>query len=472
MQDGDLASLPIEILALIHSCVLRADRTLRSCLALEATCKHLRGLLHSNTRFETVFVNAESQAPTQGSSFWSWIAAHGRRTDSLLLEHLELRHSTPTLCSNAGVLQAGAVVVSAAVVDTLEPLRGLLNLIAVDYEGPNSDDDAADDVSLEPLAGLAALEHLHLSNVVGGTTTLAPLRSMSALTDLTIHNYAVPRLDDLSSLSKLRALHLLGFGDVTSVAPLSCLTSLTHVVLVGFASLDDVQPLHALSTLQQLTLGIRSPGPISLEPLRKLSSLVTLVLKGFGHHNMTDYDLQPLSALSSTLKVLVLHQCVLQNVLSIRSLGPTLRGLTLMECEYQPGFQLAPLFTPLACLYSLSMSGTTAADLDAIGQRLTGLVKLNLAHTEAVTSLAALAPLTRLRSLSLQSCTHVSSIEPLTTLTQLQSLCMLSCLQLTDPSPLTALQSLRQLRLEGCPQLAASLPTSLHPLLLAPGQGV
>jgi hypothetical protein len=182
VEDTTLASLPFEILALVHSRLFLADPSLRSCLALEATCKHLRSLFSSSTRFETVSVEAGQLATAQGSaSFWSWIAAHGRRTGLLVLDNLELRHTTPTLCSHVGVLQAGAVAVRAAVVETLEPLLGLLNLAAINYNDPEP--AATQSVSMEPLAGLPALEQVHIDNII---TDLAPLCKMAALTTLSL----------------------------------------------------------------------------------------------------------------------------------------------------------------------------------------------------------------------------------------------------------------------------------------------
>jgi hypothetical protein len=199
MQDADLDRLPAEILSIIHSRVLQADPALRSCLALEATCKHLRSTLLSNTRFERVSVKAGQLATPQGSdSFWRWIAAHGRRTDLLRLHNLELHHSTPRLCSHPGVLQARVVAVSAVLIDTLEPLRGLLNLAVVEYSSALNHPDGG--VSLEPLADLPALEHVDLGDATSTITCLALLRRMAALTSLKLRNFQVPQLDQLGSL--------------------------------------------------------------------------------------------------------------------------------------------------------------------------------------------------------------------------------------------------------------------------------
>jgi hypothetical protein len=468
MHEAYFARLPTEIVVLVHSCVLQADPTLRSCLALEATCKHLRSLLYSNTRFGKVHVQSRNLATAQGDSFWSWIAAHGRRTDCLQLHNLGLRHSTPQLCSQAGVLQAEAVAVSAAVVDTLEPLRGLLNLASLENRSPPT--DAQGDVSMEPLAGLPALEHVELREVASNATSLAPLGSMAALTCLHLRNYDIPQVDALRGLSQLRSISLAGFYHAACLAPLSCLTCLTSVMLMGFPLLDNVTPLHALSSLVQLTMCFRSRGSISLEPLRYLPSLSVLMLKGDGPGCMTDYDLQPLSALARTLRLLILNLCVLRNVPSLGSLGTMLRSLTLVDCDCQPGFQLASLLTQLPLLVLLSISDVTAADLDCIGQRLRLLQELGLKRAADVTSLAALAPLTHLRSITLDSCSHISSIHPLTALTRLETVHLLSCPQLASLHPLTALPSLRQLRVEGCPLLDASPPTGLQPLLVAAGQ--
>jgi Leucine-rich repeat (LRR) protein len=461
VEDTTLVSLPTEILALLHSRLLQADPSLRSCLALEATCKHLRSVLLSNTRFKTVTVDSGRLATAQGfGSFWRWIATHGRRTGGLHLKSLALHHSTAQLCSKAGVLQVRGVVVTAPVLDTLEPLRGLLNLSIVVEEILKP---ACVDVSLEPLAGLPALQTVCIKS---GTTSLAPLRSMAALTRLSMWNDKIRELDDLRSLSKLSVLHLVGCRHVSSVAPLSCLTALTHVTLKGFSSLDNVAPLRALSRLQRLKLEDCFPHSISLQPLCQLTLLSTLILTG-RRENMTTYDLQPLSALSRSLQVLDIESCVLRNLPCIGSLGSKLAAMSLIGCEYQRDVPLASTFSLLASLTALIIFDAAATDLDSMGQHLKCLQALHVKPADTVTSLAALTPLTLLTSVTLGYCRHISSIDPLTALTQLHSLYLHSCSQLTSLSALTALQSLRQLRLEGCPQLAASLPSSLQPLLAA-----
>jgi hypothetical protein len=243
VQDSAFASLPSELLAQIHGRVQQADPSLHSCLALEATCKYLRSTLHSNARFEEVRVKAGHRPATtpKGASCWRWIAAHGRHTDRLLLDNLALhRSSTPRLCDQAGVLLARAVAVSATLVDTLEPLRGLLNLESVSYAGPERADGA---VSVEPLAGLPALEHVDLDSFAGALESLAPLGRLTSLTRLYLLNHVVPSLDELGSLSKLRELELVGFAHVTSVAPLVCLTALTSLVLFGLESISTLTPL-------------------------------------------------------------------------------------------------------------------------------------------------------------------------------------------------------------------------------------
>jgi Leucine-rich repeat (LRR) protein len=479
MQDTTLASLPTEILGLIHSRLFETDSTLRSCLALEATCKHLRSTLHSNTRYKEVRVNAGNLAAAQGASLFQWMESCGRRTDRLLLQNLELRHSTPALGSQAGVLQVGEVAVSATAVDTLEPLRGLLNLTSVAgvaklYTFIGGSDAA---VSLEPLAGLPALEHVDLSDLIWRITNLAPLRSTPTLSSLDLRSYPhadeVSQLDNLSSLTKLRKLELAGFNEVASLAPLSCLTSASEMSLWGFKSLDNVEPLRALSMLQSLDLALC--GPISLQPLSQMSSMTALKLHGLcGGPLDAEYDLQPLSALSRTLSVLELRDFLLRSLPSIGSLGTTLRSLSVIDCKQQPpGVQLASLFSRLSRLTYLSVCGVgTPVDLDSVGQQLRCLQALRLLSTPYVTSLAALSSLTSLTSIGLAWCHNIDSIDPLAALTNLQSLHLSYCPLLTSLSPLTALQSLQQVRLMGYPQkVAASLSTSLQPRLNPAHQG-
>jgi hypothetical protein len=470
VQDSAFASLPSELLAQIHRRVLQAAPSLHSCLALEATCKYLRSTLHSNARFEEVRVKAGHLPATtpKGASCWRWIAAHGRRTDLLLLDNLVLHRSTPRLCDQAGVLLARAVAVSATLVDTLEPLRGLLNLESVTYSGPERADGA---VSVEPLAGLPALEHVDLDSFAGALESLAPLGRLTSLTRLYLLNHVVPSLDELGSLSKLRELELVGFAHVTSVAPLVCLTALTSLVLFGLESISTLAPLEWLSRLQTLELFISSTPAVSLQPLCRLTALSRLCLQGGGPDTTSVYDLQPLSELSGTLQELHLKGCVLQNLPAIGLLGTTLGRLSLKDCKpEQHGFRLVPLFSSLSGLTFLSISRITSYDLHYIGRNLKRLQALKVKHAGKIQSLACLSTLTRMTSIGLKSCTHISSIAPLTALTGLQHLHLRSCPQLTSLSALTALQSLRKLRLECCLQLAASLPTSLQLLLVVPGQ--
>jgi hypothetical protein len=461
-----LVSLPIEILTLIHSSLLWTDGSVRSCIALEATSTELRSVLHSNTRYGICSVESGCMATaTQDDSFRRWMASNGRRIDQLQLQ-MELRHCTPQLCSFAGVLQAGKVAVTATVVDTLEPLRGLVNLTALVKIGRCKSDCR---VSLQPLARLPALQHVDLLLCISPVhTNLAALNSLQKLRALRLEDTFVPYAHRLHSLKQLRhlspsvrELHLLGFDSIRSLAPLSRLTALACMVLDGFADSDGegiLQPLHALAGLKSLTLRIGGGDhPISLQPLCQLASLTWLRLKG-NRDQSFDYDLQPLPALARTLRGLVLEHCVLPN-LSI--LGPLRTALRLLALEsgieqQLASLQLDPMSIPLPHLTSLSISTANAADLDAVGQQLLCLKEFTIQYgTDSVTSLAALASLTRLSYLDLESIRHISSIEPLTTLTGLQHLLLGDCVQLTSLTPLTALQALRMLWLHGCHRLAA-----------------
>jgi hypothetical protein len=237
---------------------------LRNALALEATSKQLRSLLHSNARFtEVVVADSQHTVSSPGSSFWLWIAAHGCRTGRLVLRDLELRHSTPLLSAQPGVLQASSVVASAAVVATLEPLSGLVNLaeVVVQDAAPDAADPAdaagaasagtdasasASAVSLEPLAGLPALESIELRWPALRTQGYAPLCRVTGLKrlDITSHLEDASALEGLSGLSThLTSAILSGFPAATSLAPLSTLTALQAMTLDGFPSVASLAAL-------------------------------------------------------------------------------------------------------------------------------------------------------------------------------------------------------------------------------------
>jgi hypothetical protein len=453
-----LVSLPSEILTLIHSSLLWVDSSLRSCIALEATCTQLRSALHSNARYRFISMVVGSLATArQDGSFWRWMAANGWRIDQLRLE-VELHHSTAQLCTLPGVLQAGEVVVTPTVVDTLEPLRGLRNLAVFDCSHY-----ARGAVSLEPLAGLPALREVH-GRLISNSTSLGALCSMTALTKLCVSSRAIGmhELCDLTSLSKLRHLELDGFDHVSSLGPLSCLTSLTLLAILGFCSLENLEPLRNLNRLKELALQVPSlDSDISLQPLCQLTSLIGLRLKA------GIYDLQPLSALSQSLQYLYLTHCVLRNWRTIGSLGTGLRYLILLSCEQRPqdDVQLLSLFTHFSRLAALTISHLTMADLASLGQQLTCLDRLVLQQTQDVTSLAPLASLTRLSFITLNYCEHISSIAPLAALPRLQWLYLLDCPLLSSLNPLTASKSLRKLGLMNCPHLESSVPACLQHLL-------
>jgi hypothetical protein len=356
--------------------------------------------------------------------------------------------------------------VLAAVIETLEPLRGLANLTAVQHSGELGYADGG--VGLEPIGGLPALEHVALGDAILHITSLAPLCSMPSLSSLNLRNNDMPQLDGLGCMSSLRRLVLAGFYNVTSMAPLGSFSALSHLEVMGFPLLSSLAPLNTLSMLRGLGLYISSSDSISLEPLCQLTTLTWLVLRGSTAGNrMTGYNLQPLSALSGTMRALRLEECVLRNVRSVASLGMVLRELTVTDCRCPPGYQHASLIPQVPHLTFLCISNVTTADVDSISQQLKCLQKLSLKRAaDNVTSLAALASLTHLDTIALESCSHVSSIDPLIALTRLQSLHLISCPQLAGLNAFTALRSLEELRLEGCPQLEASLPTSMQRLLV------
>lgn len=122
--------------------------------------------------------------------------------------------------------------------------------------------------NLMPLAGLKALQHLHLMDT--GVSDLTPLAGLTALRWLTLVNAGVSDLTPLSGTVALEKLTLLNVS-VSDLTPLAGLTKLNALSLAD-TSVSDITPLSGIVALERLSLFASEV--YDLTPLRGLPRLV------------------------------------------------------------------------------------------------------------------------------------------------------------------------------------------------------
>src|SRR5271157_2343175 len=149
----------------------------------------------------------------------------------------------------------------------LAPLAGLSALQVLHVSGPQVTD-------LAPLAGLSALQSLYIRG--GKVSDLAPLADLPALQTLAVMDTPVTDLAPLAGLSALQRLDIRN-TNVASLAPLAGLSAL-QTLYVNDTQVSDLAPLAGLSALQ--TLFARNTQIASLAPLAGLSALKTLDVLG------------------------------------------------------------------------------------------------------------------------------------------------------------------------------------------------
>jgi hypothetical protein len=272
------------------------------------------------------------------------------------------------------VLGVSSLDLSAAKVENLEPLKGLIALQKLNLGGTKVED-------LEPLKSLTSLQSLDLSGT--NVQNLEPLKGLIALQTLNLrHTKKIEELEPLKGMSRLMSLDL-GETDVENLEPLKGLPALQSLNL-SHARVRNLEPLRGLITLQSLELSWTRVG--NLEPLRGLTAIESL---GLGGTEVEDHE---------RLKGLTTYQSSSPNWRKVENLEP-LRDLT--------------------ALRSLDLSWTNVQNLEPL-KGLPALRSLNLSQTK-VQNLAPLRGLSALQSLNLRQA-NVENLEPLQGLTALQQL--------------------------------------------------
>jgi hypothetical protein len=475
------SSLPIAVLSTIHRLVHEAGG-LRDALSLEATSMQLHTLFRCFTRFEQEVVlpgAALCRGTAATNTCWRWIAAHGARVDQLTFDSLVLDYHTRTfraLWQQPGVAMARAVTVYADQLHTFQPLAYLLNLVRLQSgsrvlrrshaEEPPSIGRTIDLSCLQSVPGLKSLT-LGDNFRVDATIDSYSLAFLSTLTSLT-HLQLNTMKQDCSTVQfltrlgrNLQSLALHDLPSITTLDPATALTNLTRLELRdcvglfdGLAALSALQRLQYLSVAARPNIGMARP----LDLMRHISSLLPLQSLTVDHCYIL--DVQPLSALHSTLRELRLIGCSLgpnseSTSEGLRAALGALRALRVLHVSgSNPCFKL-----PLDCLNSqmrtsleqlelLCSSATTS--LEPLGE----LVALQQLKIRCATHVSSLQPLSRLQDLQLlhlRSLASVSSLEPLSALIGLEDLCLKSMLRIGDLAPLRALTALQRLQILVCP---------------------
>ena len=236
----------------------------------------------------------------------------------------------------------------------LSPLSGLNNLKELYLPASSLND-------LSPLSGLSGLERLALragENRTSGVTDLSPLAGLTQMRDLYLVISTLDSLDFVSNMTKLESLriHTAGESSLQDLSPLSGLTSLKQLDLPATAGdgCIDLSPIASLTSMEEFQFGCNVP---SLEPLRGLTSLTSLVLNdkpGRAEGQFT--SLEPLSGLENL------------TTLTIRASGVTdlsplsgLQKLQFLTLHTPVVTDLSPL-SGLQGLMNLSVDGEHVTD--------------------------------------------------------------------------------------------------------------
>ena len=314
-------------------------------------------------------------------------------------------------------------------IEDLQPLRGLVNLTALNL----SECPAVQD--LRPLAGLSSVETLELSFNQGSGRWNAILTS----------------LDGLEGLVSLTTLDIRGCKALQDIQALKGLVRLTALNLINCQSLSDLSGLEGLSSLQELNLN----GCTAVTRLQALSGLTTLTTLDLSRCAMS--ALRSLSALSGLRSLRIYSGKHLSDLSGLEGLS-SLKGLQLRLCERVTDLQ------PLSGLTSLSTLDLQdcRALVDLSG--LEGLVSLTSLDLYECVALQDLQPLKALKGLTLRfGHPGMGDLSPLKALTNLTTLHLnhgtswswhFANSALSDLSPLKALTSLTLLTLGYCKRLS------------------
>ena len=238
---------------------------------------------------------------------------------------------------------------------------------------------------------------------------------------------------ELSDLTNLKELHLVGNSITTDLSALSGLSNLTHLKL-DYSTITDISPLSSLTNLRHLSLSdthIRD-----LSPLSGLTKLTHLRLIG-----TNTMDVSPLSSLTNLTTLVLSHN-------GIEDVSPLSNLTSLTELNFwENRIEDISTLSGLTDLTVLGLGLNNVSDISALSS-LTNLTELWL-NDNNIADISPLTGLTNLTHLQLQF-NNITDISPLSALTNMRALNLASN-SITDISPLSALTNLQDLDLRGNP---------------------
>ena len=419
-------------------------------------------------------------------------------------QNLEVLHADFEALTGLGQLKnLRALELGAAQLSSLEGIQGLTNLTELTFYWQNDND-----VDLGPLADLANLRSLQFVNDCN-VATLAPLRNLLKLEDMSLKSKTLVNVNGVENLSSLRTLNLNGCTGLKDIAAIRSLKHMEKLSLVYCSAISDITPIQDLKHLTQLGLPqltdskelqeLRNSGSLdtierfsvdsnerltnvdALRGLKQLRSVNFFICKklenidglegttGLEEFGVKNSPLKTLRGLRNhnNLRTIWISSCEQLNDISGISDAARLEELFIGECqaltdisalknlrnlERLKFFNCNKLPNLKGCeglgnLKRLELWITKGlADIGAV-ERLSKLSYLLIRDSAVLDNLDALKHLDALRNLEISECPMIADVSPLQSLAYLEELGIYECAGISSLKPLYGLKHLQWLRL-------------------------
>ena len=179
-------------------------------------------------------------------------------------------------------------------------------------------------ISIEPLSGLVNLQTLIMAYVPMGDEIYL-LRNLSHLTHLNLRGCGVTDLETISHLENLEYLNLHSNPAISSIGPLKDLSNLQTLILANIPIGETIESLANLPHLKYLNL--RNTNLVNISPLAGLTNLEYLNL----HSNVDIQSIEPIRKMTG-LQTLILKDVPIGSQIKILNGLHELRKLNIRNC--------------------------------------------------------------------------------------------------------------------------------------------